>query len=147
MSDNIENAKQSKAEMTVYLQTEGLAVSQGLVDIRDSTQSLTESEAPTKCHQKSLIKGPESLIELQKSIIEKIPSLVPPDCTNYSLGRLHTVNIQIANTTSQLFAPRENLHICTFQVEVVPIPLPKTHSNTQRLICVLYLMESISREK
>ena len=50
--------------MTVGIQTEGRAVSQGLVDVRDSARVLLESEAPTKRHRKSLLKAAESLIQL-----------------------------------------------------------------------------------
>ena len=124
-TDTANNTKRSKADMTVGIQTQGRAVSQGLVSICDSDRVLLQSEGPKKRHRKSLLKAAESLIQLQKSVVEKIPSLVPSDCTKYSLGRLQASNNQIANTASQVFATREKLRIRTFQVDGVAIPLPQ----------------------
>ena len=76
--------KKSKACLTVDLQTNGRVVESGIASIRDTAVSILQSEHPTKRQRKSLISAAESLLELQKSVIEDIPTLVPNDCTKPS---------------------------------------------------------------
>ena len=78
--------------MTIDLQTDGRAVRDGISAIRDVAQSMLDSEVPTKRQRSNLVKKAESLIALQKSVVDKIPDLVPADCTKYALTRLNAAN-------------------------------------------------------
>ena len=97
--------------MTIDLQTDGRAVRDGISSIRDVAQSMLDSEVPTKRQRSDLVKKAESLIALQKSVVDKIPDLIPADCTKYALTRLNAVNNYEIKTQSLKRAPREV--ICT----------------------------------
>ena len=80
--------RKSKASLTVDLQIDGRTVGKGISDIFDSAQSILSAEVPTKRQRKALVETARSLLTLQKTIVSKIPDLVPNDCTQYSLSRV-----------------------------------------------------------
>ena len=85
-----EMGRKSKASMTVDLQVDGQAVEVGISRIRDVAQAMLDSEVPTKRQRKALVDTAESLLALKKAVVDKIPNIVPNDCTNYSLARIHS---------------------------------------------------------
>ena len=123
----------SKACMTVDLQTNGRTVQDSIASICDSAISILQSEHPTKRQRKSLISAAESLLEVQKSVINEIPSLVPNKCTKFAIARLHSVNSYEMSTHSQERPPRENMRTRTFPCGSSVIPLP---SNTTQYSAV-----------
>ena len=128
--DTVRNVnKKSKACLTVDLQTDGRAVESGIMSIRDTAVSILQSDHPTKRQRKSLLSAAESLLELQKSIIDDIPTLVPNDCTKYAISRLHSTKSHEILTHSQKRPPRDNMRTRTFFCgsSVIPLPVNTMH--------------------
>lgn len=57
--------------------------------------------------------------------MDKIPDIVPNDCTKYSLARIHSSKSQQLSTQHNKCAPRENMRPRTFDVCGVGITLPE----------------------
>lgn len=125
--------------MTVDLQTNGRVVQDGITSIRDTTISILQSENPTERQKKSLVSAVESLLELQKSVIDKIPALVPEDCTQYALKRLHATNSHERLTHLQKRPPRKNMRVRNFQCgsSVIPLPSNKTQYSALEVCTIL----------
>ena len=114
----------SKADMTVDVITDNRTISNGISDLCNRAVSILDSEAPTKRARKSLLDTAASLLELQKSVAVKIPTLIPSECTSYAIKRIHTSKDFAVKTAADLCAPRLNLKKRTFEVEGASIPLP-----------------------
>ena len=119
----------SKAFLTVDLQIDGWVIEDGIMSICDTVVSILERENPTKHQRKSLISAAESLLELQKSIVEEIPALIPNKCTKYAISQLHSTKSHEMLTHSQRRPPRENMRTRTFPygTSVIPLPANTTH--------------------
>ena len=125
--------KKSQECLTVNLQTNGRAVENGITSICNTAISILQSKNPAKRRKKSLISAVESLLDLQKAVVDKIPTLVPNECTKYTIARLHSTNSHEMSTHSQERPPRENMRMRTFQCGSSVIPLP---SNTKHYSAV-----------
>ena len=114
----------SKAAMTVDVQNDNRTISNGIRDLCNRAESVLCSEAPTKRLRKSLLDTAASLLLLQNSVAEKIPTIVPSDFTSYAIKRIHTANDFAVMTAANTCAPRSNLRKRTIEVNGVTIPLP-----------------------
>ena len=119
--------RKSKELLTVYLQTNGRAVRDGITSIRDTAISIFQSDNPTKHQRNSIISAAESLLDLQKPVVDEIPALVLNECTKYAIARLHSTNSHEMLTHSQKRPPRETMRIRTISGGSSDIPL---QSNT-----------------
>ena len=133
--------------MTIDLQTDGRAVRDGISAIRDVAQSMLDSEVPTKRQRSNLVKKAESLIALQKSVVDKIPDLVPADCTKYALTCLNASKNYEITTQSLKRAPRENMRKKSFLVDEFPFALPsnKTHYTAAEVCSILVKVEEAKK--
>ena len=114
----------STAVITVDIQSRSHDVSERIEEVRDKAESILDSKAPSKKIRKALLDTAKSLLQLQHSVVEKIPSLIPTDCSNYSLSRIKTANDFNMKTLVEVDAPRLNMRTRNTNVVGVNIPLP-----------------------
>lgn len=76
----------------VDIQNDNHAVGKGIRLMCDRAESIFASNIPSKRQRNCLLKTVESLIELQNSVVMEIPDLIPDECTQCALRRIHTVN-------------------------------------------------------
>ena len=142
MSSKETNSKRprSKAALTVEVQNGNRTIGEGIAIICNRAKLILDSTAPSKEARKTLLATAESLLQLQSDISEKIPGLVPSNCSRYSIKRLRTANDYCAQTFEQETAPRANLRQRTFDVHGAPIPLPKNRKQYTALeVCAILL--------
>ena len=80
--------RKSKASMTVDIKADGWAIAANISTLQETAKIVLDAEVPIKRHRKLLLQTTESLLALHKTVTEKIPDLVPDDCTKYSLNCL-----------------------------------------------------------
>ena len=114
----------SKAAITIDVQNGNREISDGIVNICARAESLLDTQAPTKRQKLNLLATAESLLELQTSVSQKIPFLVPSDCSRYSLCRLQTSTDHSKKTCENETAPPPNMRQRCFEVAGILIPLP-----------------------
>ena len=122
--DRYKNRK-SKAARTVDVQTTSKAVGDGIMNIRDAAESIRSSQAPTKRQRKELVDTAKSLLALQHSVTEKIPTLLPDNFTQYAMTRLISESNHAVRTHSNVSHSRDNMRIRTFNCAGVLIRLPQ----------------------
>ena len=122
--DGSKNRK-SKAAITVDVQTTSKAVGNGIMNIRVAAESICSSHAPTKRQRKELVDTAKSLLALQYSVTEKIPTLLPDNCTQYAMSRLTSESNHTVRTHSNVSHSRDNMRIRTFNCAGVLIRLPQ----------------------
>ena len=115
---------QSKAAITIDVQNANREIGEGIIDICARAESLLDTQAPTKRQKRNLLDTVESLLQLQTSVAEKNPDLVPSDCSRYSLSRLQTSTDYSKMTCENQTAPRPNMRQRYFVVGNISIPLP-----------------------
>ena len=87
----------------------------------DRAKSIFASDFPSKRQRKCLIETAESLLELQNSVVMKIPDLIPDECTQYALKYIRTMNDYEMKAHSNISAPRSNTRIRIFEVDCTAI--------------------------
>ena len=95
MSSNIQPVKtvrRSKTIIAVDIQNTNQAVGDGLQLLCDQAVAILDTQAPTKRLRKSLLDTAHAIVDLQNSVVDDIPNLIPNECTKYSLKRIHTEN-------------------------------------------------------
>ena len=90
--------RQSKAQLAVNLQTHNRSIYNRINFLCNMAESVLETEAPTKRQRRRILDTVESLLALQGCVEEKIPQLVPKDCSKYSISRLHAANNHASKT-------------------------------------------------
>ena len=85
MSHHITNHRHSKTVITVGIQSDNRAVADGIQLIRDKAECLLSTQSPTKKQRKELLESAKSLLQLQASVVQKLPDLIPEECSKYSL--------------------------------------------------------------
>ena len=142
MSSKETNSKRprSKAALTVEVQNGNRTIGEGIAIICNRAKLILDSTAPSKEARKTLLATAESLLQLQSDISEKIPSLVPSNCSKCSVKRLRIANDYCAQTFEQETVPCENLRQRTFDVHGAPIPLPENRKQYTALeFCTILL--------
>ena len=83
---------QSKAATVVNVENQNAELREGIQSLRDSAASLLDSENPTKRARKMIMDTADTLLSLQNDVQQKIPHLVPSDCTKYAVKRLQSIS-------------------------------------------------------
>ena len=91
--------------MTVHLQADNRKVNHDIQSLRDSTLFTLNVYYPTKRQRRQLLEITESLLNLQSSVEEKTPSLLPLDCTQYTIRRLNTEETYKRKTRVDPYTP------------------------------------------
>ena len=95
MSSNIQPVKtvrRSKTIIAVDIQNTNRAVGDGLQLLCIQAAAILDTKAQTKRLRKSFLNTAHSIFDLQNSVVDDIPNLIPNECTKYSLKRIHTEN-------------------------------------------------------
>ena len=117
--------RQSKAALTVDLQSHNRTIIDCVQTLRDTAVSVLEAVAPTKRQRKILLNTADTILALQGSVEAKIPEIVPQSCSKYSIARLRAANNQAIKTQLDVFAPRANMRVRTFSIAGDDYPLPE----------------------
>ena len=118
--------RQSKASTLVNIQNQNVEVHEGIQSLCDSAASLLEvyPESPTKRARKKIMDTADTLLYLQEDMQQKIPQLVPSDCTKYAIGRLQSVSNYKQKVHNDVTSPRQNMRLRYFYVADRSIVLP-----------------------
>ena len=122
---DIYQKRKSKAARTVDVQTTSKAVGVGVKIIRDFAESIRSSQSPSKRQRKELVKNVDSVIALQDSVTENIPTLLPDNCTKYAMTRLISDSNHTVRTHCNVSHSRDNMRLRTFSCAGILIRLPK----------------------
>ena len=150
MSDesNVGPRATSKAAITVDVQNDNHAIYGSILDICGKAEAILESQAPTKKQRKCLLDTAASLLQLQTSVAEKIPELLPSNCSVYSLMRLHSVDAHTKKTCVNEVSPSfPNLRKRGFEVSGAFVPLPENRKlyTAQEACAVLVDIEQMKK--
>ena len=90
----------------------------------DKTESLLDSNLPSKRARKVLLDAAESLLTLQNSVETKFPDLIPDECSHHYMYRIgaESSHNQIVYET----ASRHNMRVRIFEEAGASIPLSTT---------------------
>ena len=127
----------SKAALAVTINSDNNVVNAGMQQLCDSAKALLDTENPTKRQRKQLLDTAQTLLSLQGDVQQKVPSLVPSNCTQYAVGRLTSVANRQA-VTPHCLAPRPNMRQRYFSVCNHDIPLPLNRSQYSAMeVCTI----------
>ena len=87
-SQPVKTIRRSKIIIAVDIQNTNQAVGDGLQLLCDQAVTILDTHAPTKCLRKSLLNIAHSIVDLQNSVIDDIPNLIPNECTLYLLKQI-----------------------------------------------------------
>ena len=96
------------AALAVTINSDNNVVNACMQQLCNLAKALLESEHPTKRQRKQLLDTAETLLSLQGDVQQKVPSLVPSNCTQYAVGRLTSV-VNRQAVTPHYLAPRPNM--------------------------------------
>ena len=117
--------RQSKAAITVDIRSQHKEVCDNIRSLRDTAAELLACDKPTKRARKELLDTADTLLLLQDDVQQKVPKLLPSDCTKYSLNRLQSASNRLEKTNEHESAPRDNMRVQYFSICGHNIPLPE----------------------
>ena len=83
-------SRQSKAAIAVTIHSQHIEVCNSIRSLRDAAATLLASENPMKRARRELLVTADTLLSLQGDVQQKIPNLMPSNCTKYSIRRLQS---------------------------------------------------------
>ena len=116
--------RRSKAATIVHVLKQNVEVREGIQSLRDSAASFLDSENPTKRARRMMMDTADTLLSLQGDMQQKIPQLVPSDCTKYAVERLQSISNYEKKVYDDVAPPRQNMRERYFYVAGRSIVLP-----------------------
>ena len=139
--------RKSKASIAVDIHSQHKVVCANILSLRDSAADLLASEKPSKRARKELLGYADTLLSLQGDIQQKILSLMPSECTKYSVTRLQSESNRLAKTEYKS-ASRENLRprfLCVKGYEFA-LPANRTKYSAKEACTILKNVQAVIDE-
>ena len=108
---NAAATRQSKAVLTMSIQTHNCEVQNKIVSLCDNVESLLDVVFPSKSQRKLLFDTVNSLLQLYSEVARNIPKLTPEVTTQYSIARLQVAENHTTKMKSLKKTPREVMRL------------------------------------